>query len=148
VARALPWLVTPVCIWRLPIAFGFEMGALDGPWVWWQIPYVFALSLLSELGVLLTVGLVSSWGEVFPAWLPFVGGKRVPVAAAVVPATLAGLGGLYLVYDWVVAMFGSEPTPYAPGWNALAHTVSGLFVLWGPLLLALTYAYWQRRRGE
>ncbi|MCZ4119882.1 hypothetical protein [Streptomyces sp. H39-S7] len=35
--------------------------------------------------------------------------------------------------------------PYAPGWDTLAMTVSGLLTLWGPLLLALTYAYYRRR---
>ena len=40
---------------------------------------------------LLTLGLVQRWGEVFPRWIPFLAGKRVPPALAIVPASLVSI---------------------------------------------------------
>ena len=33
-------------------------------------------------------GLVRRWGEIFPRWIPFLPGKRVPLAMANVPASV------------------------------------------------------------
>lgn len=49
------------------------------------------LGLAALGGAVLTLGLVSRWGEVFPAWLPGFRGRPVPVLAAVVPATLVAV---------------------------------------------------------
>ncbi|MCX4748849.1 hypothetical protein OG455_25600 [Kitasatospora sp. NBC_01287] len=46
-ARAIPLLLLPWCLWRLPFAFGFQMGLLPNspqPWHWWHIGYVFGLT--------------------------------------------------------------------------------------------------------
>ena len=42
-------------------------------------------------GAILTLELVLRWGEVFPRWIPFLGGKRVPISLAVVPASLVAV---------------------------------------------------------
>ena len=42
-------------------------------------------------GATLTVGLVRPWGELFPRWMPFVGGRRVPPALAVAPASFVAV---------------------------------------------------------
>ncbi|MBO0651624.1 hypothetical protein J1792_02025 [Streptomyces triculaminicus] len=151
-AHLIPLLGLPVCLWRLPIAFGYMMGiGLEPPSepLWFTIPYVFGLSLLSEAFALLCFGLVRPWGEVVPRWIPRIGGRRVPPFAVIVPATLAGLGLTALLADWVLCTFGlagfSNPDFDNAGWASLANTVSGLFVLWGPLVLAQTYGYYRRR---
>ncbi|MFF4214869.1 hypothetical protein [Streptomyces nondiastaticus] len=151
-ARLLPLLGLPVCLWRLPIGFDFMMGMDMEPESWprWaMVTYVGALSLLSEAAALLCRGLVRPWGEVVPRWIPLLGGRRIPPFAAIVPAALGGLFLTLLLADWVLCMFGVagfSDVPYTSvWWRALAATVSGLFVLWGPLVLALTYAYYRRR---
>ncbi|MEU4796277.1 hypothetical protein [Streptomyces sp. NPDC023327] len=147
-ARSLSLLALPVCVWRLPFAFGYGMGGAAPDPAWWNMPYVLGLSLLTELAALLGLGLVRPWGEVFPAWLPRLGGRRVPPAAVIVPGALAGLLFSALCADWLrlACTQGPDAWPYADGWNVLAMTVSGLMTLWGPLLLALTFAYYRRRR--
>ncbi|KJY25692.1 hypothetical protein VR45_38820 [Streptomyces sp. NRRL S-495] len=140
--RALPLLALPVCLWRLPFGFGFQMG-MDMPRedlsLWVTVPYVLALSLLSEAFALLCAGLVRPWGERVPAW--------VVVAAG----TMAGGAFTALAVQWVLTTFelaGFQEVDFVNGWwRALAAVTSGLFVLWGPLILALTYAYHRRRRA-
>ncbi|MFB4273345.1 hypothetical protein [Nonomuraea sp. GTA35] len=150
-AYALPWLLLPSCLWRLPFAFHFEMGQLDDAPVsplWITIPYVFGLSVLTELAALLSIGLVRRWGEVVPSWIPVIGGRRVPPMAAVVPAVTGGLV-LSVVSVWMVLTWlgFSERMAYENGWwQALAMVCITPLALWGPTVLALAYAYHRRRR--
>ena len=37
------------------------------------------------------LGLVQRWGEVFPRWMIGLAGRRVPIALAVVPASLVSV---------------------------------------------------------
>ncbi|UKY50352.1 hypothetical protein [Streptomyces inhibens] len=148
VAHLIPLVALPVCLWRLPIGFGYGMGGAVLPPAWFNAPYVVGLSVLSESFALLTFGLVRRWGEVVPDWIPKVGGKRIPPFAVIAPGALAGLAFLALMVHWAFGAFrigGASGFPYADGWDTLAITVSGLFTLWGPLLLVLTYAYYRRR---
>ncbi|MCX5376881.1 hypothetical protein [Streptomyces sp. NBC_00091] len=152
-ARLLPLLALPVCLWRLPIGFGFQMGMDTPPTpqpLWITVPYVLTLSLLTEACALLCAGLVRPWGETVPAWVPVLRGRRIPPYAVTVPAALAGLGFTFLTVDWALCVFhiaGFSDVGFTNGWwQALSVTVSGLFVLWGPLILALTHAYHRRRR--
>jgi hypothetical protein len=46
------------------------------------------LGWVAVAGAVLTLGLIRPWGEVYPRWLPLVGGRRVPPALAIVPAAL------------------------------------------------------------
>ncbi|MCA6094865.1 hypothetical protein LE181_22170 [Streptomyces sp. SCA3-4] len=151
-AHLMPLVGLPVCLWRLPIGFGFRMGMLDDPdphSLWFTVPYVFTLSLLSEAFALTCLGLVRWWGETVPQWVPFAGGRRIPPMLVIVPATLAGLVFLGLLADYVLCVFeiaGFATVPYDNGWwELLANVVSGLFLLWGPMVLAMTWAYHRRR---
>ncbi|MFF0738803.1 hypothetical protein ACFYVL_00200 [Streptomyces sp. NPDC004111] len=148
VAHAIPLVALPVGIWRLPFAFGYGMGGEPLSPAWYNAPYVFGLTLLTEILALLSFGLVRRWGEVVPHWVPGLGGRRVPPAAAIVPATLGGLVftglGIHWLYEAVAV--GTAAWPYDEGWDILAMVMSGLLNLWGPLLLVLTYAYYRRRR--
>ncbi|MEV6951164.1 hypothetical protein [Streptomyces sp. NPDC051183] len=154
VARLIPLIGLPVCLWRLPVGFGFLMG-MDVPRaqqpLWLTVPYVLTLSLLSEAFALLCSGLVRRWGEVVPDAVPVFGGRRIAPSVVIVPATVAGLALTLLTVDWVLCILGIagfSDVGYTNGWwRALAATVSGLFALWGPLVLALTYSYYRRRCG-
>ncbi|MER5478684.1 hypothetical protein ABT026_17185 [Streptomyces sp. NPDC002734] len=148
VAHAIPLVVLPVGIWRLPIGFGYGMGGEPMSPAWYSAPYVIGLTILTEILALLSFGLVRGWGEVVPHWVPRLGGRRIPPAAAIIPATLGGLLLTALCIHWLyeAATAGTAAWPYDEGWDVLAMAMSGLMNLWGPLLLVLTYAYYRRRR--
>ena len=93
-------------------------------------------------GAILTVGLVRPWGEVFPRWMPFVGGRRVPPALAIAPgafvAVLVFAAGLGITRDLL--------RDGLPEIDWLAHAPGLLWPFWGLGLGAATLAYHYRRR--
>ncbi|MGC5015149.1 hypothetical protein ACLQ2R_30675 [Streptosporangium sp. DT93] len=100
----------------------------------------YSLTIGAVGGALLTTGLAMSWGETFPRWVPYLGGRRVPVTMAVIPATVvtvavtvAGLA----VWRWAILGGGINGSA-APGL---------LWVPWGVALGVATLAYRQRRRN-
>lgn len=155
-AHAAAWTTVPSGLWRIalglgvPVGFTGELAAETFRAPGWTItPYVIALSLATEALALLTLGLVRPWGERLPAWLPLVGGRAVPTAAA---ATAAGLGAAAVTAITVSGALGwSDPgamgDPDAPqGLAGLVMTACYLPLLaWGPLLAAVTVAYVVRR---
>lgn len=151
-AKALPFVVLPHCLWRLPFAFGFTMGMVDpgaGAQPWWASAYVVGLSVVTEALTVLCTGLVAGWGERVPGWVPVIGGLAVRPMAAVVPGLL---GGLALVALWDTmplawfGLFGFHEVGFSSGWwMALARVCISPVMLWGPIVLALTYAYYRRR---
>lgn len=158
-AYALPLILLPSCLWRLPFALHFEMGQLQEggmPAYWLSIPYVLGLSVLTEVIAILTIGLVRGWGEVAPAWIPVIGGRRVRPMAAVVPAVLGGLI-LTLLFTSVpigggrrLTLTGSVDTiAYAnDAWQTLATVCVAPIAAWGPITLALAVAYYRRRTAR
>ncbi|WP_243711308.1 hypothetical protein [Actinomadura sp. KC216] len=141
----------PSSLWRIGLALGFPLGYTDqglrelvGPTVWGPV-YLIALSVLTEVAALLTLGLVQRWGQVVPRWLPFVGGKSVPLHAVIVPAWL---GVAVLSVAWTPLLLWWA-TPHED-MTDLGHTVVGLLYLplvaWAPLLAALTLSYQRRHR--
>ncbi|MFI2507309.1 hypothetical protein [Streptomyces sp. NPDC018972] len=150
VAYAVPLTVLPSGIWRLPVAFG-DGGGLG------ERAYVVSLSVLSEIFAFTAIGLIARWGEVFPQWIPFLRGRRVPRRAAVLPAAIgaAGLTLLFTLLFIVSEVRGTTirgddlPADYpsqAGGWEAAwFYFCYAPLTLWGPLLGVLTVAYWKRR---
>ncbi|GAA3150602.1 hypothetical protein [Nonomuraea salmonea] len=116
--------------------------------MWITIPYVFGLSVLTEAAALLCIGLVRRWGEVVPGWIPAIGGRRVPPMAAVVPATGGGLLLAALTVWMALTWAGvSDRIAYENGWwEVLSMVCLTPMALWGPITLALAWAY-HRRRG-
>jgi hypothetical protein len=110
----------------------------------------------AQLGLaLLTVGLIRPWGEVFPRWLPALGGRRVAVAFAVGAATAgAVLVGVWLWSAVVMDLLGAQHSPASrshPGARCRGgRCCAGMRrCCYGPpLLLALTWHYLRRRRGS
>lgn len=160
-AYVIPFLVLPSSLWRIavctfhaPIALGDTTSGTLPRWLPLEV-YVVLLSLLTELLAFTAVGLVARWGEVFPRWIPVLRGRRVPVPAAVIPAT-AGAAALTAIWTACAATIPFQRTlagqPLHDGpmdfhhWQGiLAVAAYTPLLLWGPLLGALTLTYWRRR---
>lgn len=168
-ARIAPYLVTaavlPSCVWRIA-AFTLHVPLVDGSLGSGDIPsgipgvslavYMILLSVFSELVAFTAFGLVARWGEVFPRWIPALRGRPVPRLLATVPAAL-GSAALTLLWTWVTVSLSlgrridGRPRP-ADGlltvhdWHGVVSIAAyAPLLLWGPLLAALTVAYWKRR---
>ncbi|WP_446665884.1 hypothetical protein [Flexivirga sp. B27] len=139
-------------LWRLPLIFGASMGLDDAsvddmmshPW-WMRAGYLIGLGVLSDGLAFLALGLVRSWGETFPRWLPVVGGRPVPVLFA---APLALLGGLGATLFGMAVVFGFPSNVDAwDGWAVLMYACYAPLAFWGPSLIAVTIDYIRRRRS-
>jgi len=65
----------------------FRSGQESGTWIYGAL----FLGNFILVGAVLMPGLVQRWGEVFPRWMIGLAGRRVPIALAVVPASLASV---------------------------------------------------------
>ncbi|WP_210747821.1 hypothetical protein [Actinomadura latina] len=171
-ALAVPFTVLPSGLWRiavfalhLPIIAEDDLGPGDGPgggrgdlpgWLPMEV-YVVLLSVFSELVAFTAVGLIARWGEVFPRWVPWVRGRRVPITAAVIPAAV---GAAILTVLWTVSIVNGlvfretiqgRPLPdgfpiHFGSWEGVLGVVAyAPLVAWGPLLGVVTVAYFRRR---
>jgi hypothetical protein len=150
-AHAAALVPLPSSLWRLGLALGFPLGYTEnglrdliGPTAWGPL-YLVALSVLSEIAALLTLGLVHRWGEVVPKWIPYLGGTKIPSKAVVIPSWIgvAILTALWtpLSFWWVIPHPDMTPT----GAMAVGFVYLPL-VAWAPLLAAVTLCYQRRRR--
>lgn len=98
------------------------------------------IGLSAVLAMILTLGLISRWGEVFPRWVPIVGGREVPVNLAVVPGAF---GALVLCVSGPGLVVNAVESGYAM--DAFLMLLTFPTPVWGPLLAAAVYAYWRRR---
>ncbi|MET7971427.1 hypothetical protein [Micromonospora sp. NPDC005305] len=150
--------LVPSGLWRIALAFGAPAGFAAGtPLHADNFPgalsfYLIGLSVVAELLGLLTLGLVQHWGEVLPSWVPLLGGRRIPVLAAVVPAAL-GAAAVTLISVWGAWTWNGPDNmghPDAP--DGIAYWVMTVcyapLLLWGPLLAVVTAAYYRRRRHQ
>jgi drug/metabolite transporter superfamily protein YnfA len=100
------------------------------------------LALVSIGGTILTRGLIKSWGEVFPRWIPLWAGKRVPPALAIVPA---GLVSIMLTITGIEVVLGFS-IRNLQNWGASTPLL--LFLIWGIALGVATIFYYYRRQGR
>lgn len=143
-------LPLPYAATRLAWAMGFPLGVsnefLRMSEASGAATVELSLSGMAIVGALLTLGLVQHWGEDFPGWLPGVGGKRVPPALAIVPASIAAvlltIGGLSIWRAWLI---GGLPLA-EDGWGTVVPAL--VFLPWGITLGLATYAYSERRRRD
>ncbi len=149
-AHLVPLVTLPSALWRLGLVVGLSMGMLDnGARVevgGWESVYIVGLSVVSEGVALLTLGLVRPWGERAPAWIPVIGGRRIPPSAVIVPAAI---GTVMLALIWAYA-FRDFPNvgeiEYThTAWKVLLIACYTPLMLWAPLLAAVTVAYYRRR---
>jgi hypothetical protein len=98
------------------------------------------LGAFAVVGAVLTLGLVQRWGEVFPRWMVGLAGRRVPIALAVVPATLVA-----------VLVMSAALSVLAVGAPAMMGNAAGapmlLWPFWSVALAVAALAYQRRRRG-
>lgn len=153
-ARAVPLVLLPSTLWRFALGAGIPVGfsgqlARDFAAPGWMItPYVIGLSLVAEGFGLLTLGLVQPWGEVLPRWLPILGGRKIPVLAAVIPAILGAAAVTLLTFGMAASWYGpgNNGNPEAP--QGIAGLVMMLcyapMLAWGPLVAAVAVAYYRR----
>jgi len=100
------------------------------------------LALVSIGGTILTRGLIKSWGEDFPRWIPIWAGKRVPPALAIVPA---GLVSIMLTITGIDVVLGFS-IGNLQNWGASTPLL--LFPIWGIALGVATIFYYYRRQGR
>jgi hypothetical protein len=139
VLAPLPYEVTRVA-WFLGVPLGITDDFLrmmqDTPGM---LEIGLGCAVASTLGGVLTHGLVRRWGEVYPRWIRFRAGRRVPPALAVVPAAVVAV---VLVPAGLMNFRGD-----------ITRDTWGLFVpgtfwlVWAVALGAATLAYHLRRRG-
>ena len=143
-ALALPYPVVRIG-WALGIPVGVPAGYLDGSDLVLRLMEA-GLGLLAIGGAVLTLGLVRPWGRVVPRWVPRLGGRPVPVRAAVVPGLLAGvmiLAAGLRVAGWTVS---GEIELTAGTWGTGAPGLA--WPAWGLAVAAATHAYALARRAE
>ncbi|WP_136708581.1 hypothetical protein [Agromyces sp. H66] len=89
---------------------------------------------------LLTLGLILPWGLTFPRWMPRIGGRPVPAAAAVVPGSIAA--GALCVSAGSMLLINTD----APVDVVILNLVLPLW-FWGPSLALAVWGYaaWRRR---
>ena len=155
-AHAVPLTVLPAGVWRIALGLGVPLGfspaalkADDMPG--WGTVWVIFLTLLTEALALLSLGLVRPWGEVVPDRVPGLARRRIPPAAVVFAGSV---GGAILTVMWTFAVLGLLPVAGldrvdqftgGAGWRALLIACYAPALLWGPIVLWLTYRYHRRR---
>ena len=141
--------------WALGIPLGMSeehlrQGQESGTWISGLFLANFGL-----VGAVLMLGLVQRWGEVFPRWMIGLDGRRVPIALAVVPASLASVllmvGGIGIWSDLArmvaaLAAAGAEEIEII-GEISFVVGPTLLFPVWALALAVATLGYYFRRRG-
>ncbi len=154
-------LVVPVfyALTRYAWALGFPLGMSEaylrrgqesGTWTSGLFLATFGL-----VGAVLTLGLVQRWGEVFPRWMIGLAGRRVPIALAVVPASLVSVllvvGGIG-IWSGLAQMVAALVAGGVEGIGIIGGIIfqvgpTLLFPVWGVALTVATLGYYFRRRG-
>jgi hypothetical protein len=154
-------MVAPVfyAFTRYAWALGFPLGMSEEYLRWGQesgtwISGLF-LATFILVGAVLMLGLVQRWGEVFPRWMIGLAGRRVPIALAVVPASLASVllivGGIG-IWSGLAQMIGALVAGGGKDIGIIGGIVfhvgpTLLFPVWGLALAVATLGYYYRRRG-
>jgi hypothetical protein len=141
--------------WALGIPLGISeehlrWGQENGTWISGLFLATFGL-----VGAVLMLGLVQRWGEVFPRWMIGLAGHRVPIALAVVPASLVSVllivGGIGIWSD-LGQMVANLVAAGVTGKEIIGQVIfvlgpTLLFPVWGVALAVATLGYSYRRRG-
>ena len=142
--------------WALgfPLGLGEEQyrrGQESGMWTSGAL----SLGTFCLVGAVLMLGLVQPWGEVFPRWSFGLAGHRVPIAMAVVPASLASVllivGGIG-IWSGLGQMVANLEASGVEGIEIIREIIfqvgpTLLFPVWGVALAVATLGYYYRRRG-
>lgn len=135
------------------LGFGVDVGFTGGLGSLYRgtpiMVYVLILSVASQAAACLVLGLVRPWGEQVPHWIPWLGGRHIPLLAGVIPAATGALVVTGLCAAVTLVSVGPLANPDFP------HGTAGLIMdacyapllAWGPLVAVLTLAYVRRRRA-
>jgi hypothetical protein len=144
---------------RYAWALGFPLGMSEeslhrgqesGTWISGLFLATFGL-----VGEILMLGLVQRWGEVFPRWMLGLAGRQVPIALAVVPASLVSVllivGGI-AIWSGLTQMAANLMVGGAEDIEIIVAIIfqvgpTLLFPVWGVALVVATLGYDYRRRG-
>ncbi|HYF95438.1 MAG TPA: hypothetical protein VD969_24775 [Symbiobacteriaceae bacterium] len=154
-------MVAPVfyAFTRYAWALGFPLGMSEEYWRrgqesgMWTSGLFLATFIL--VGAVLQLGLVQRWGEVFPRWLIGLAGRRVPIALAVFPTSLAavllvvgGTGIWSRLGQMVAALVAGGAGGTGIIWEVIIQVgPTLLFPVWGVALAVATLGYYYRRRS-
>jgi hypothetical protein len=134
--------------WALGIPLGISekylrLGQESGIWTSGLFLATFGL-----VGAALMLGLVQHWGEAFPRWMIGLAGRRVPIALAVVPASIVSVllmvGGIS-IWSGYAQMAGEAVASGQDMGIVVGPTL--LFPVWAVSLAVATLGYYYRRRG-
>jgi hypothetical protein len=104
-------------------------------------------------GGLLTLGLIQKWGEIFPRRFPLIGGRRVPILLAVIPASIVAIAvtaaGFVFTFEILAVLLHPVSTDNlisSQNWSTVGPMI--FWIPWGITLGLATIAYYYRRRGR
>ncbi|MEV5972043.1 hypothetical protein [Streptomyces sp. NPDC051921] len=132
-----------------------ERNGASGIWLTLGSWGLDATVLLAVLGVFLLWGLLRPWGQVFPRWVPFLRGRRVPRWLPLTPALLGaaslarygviGIGYCALATAGVVTMRQGD---FASSGDMLLAAWPGMIAFggYGVALAVAARSYWLRTR--
>lgn len=145
IAAVLP---LPSGIWRIALVVGLPSGYTAEGLADLNLDEagglsLIVLTLLIEGAALLTLGLVSPWGEHVPGWIPRWGGRRVCPRLVVLAASV---GAAVLLVMWTpLVTWWSIPHPeLTDSGSTLVGLLYVPLVAWAPLLVAVTIDYHRR----
>lgn len=96
------------------------------------------LGVASFAAATLTIGLVRPWGRVFPAWLPLLGRRPVPVLLPALAAISVGVVMTVAGKSLLQGLLMERAAGGDPPWSFLFLVP---MPVWGPALVAAGYAY-------
>lgn len=142
-------------MWRLHmLAWGAGWELADEFRSGGLLVYVLGLIVLEALASVAPLALVQRWGEVWPGWVPRLGGRRIsPTVVAAVASLGAALTTIIIaVTFWQLASLTAQGisnpiTQVEPGWHRafmLAHYVP--WVLWPAGLWVAIVGFVRRHR--
>jgi hypothetical protein len=111
----------------------------------WESAYLVCLSATIEGLALLAFGLVRPWGERAPRRVPVIGGQRLPPRVVTAAAATGALLVTLIALMFFVPRDNLSTMEATDTGLAIAIACYAPLLLWGPLLGALTIAYYRRR---
>lgn len=131
----------PYCLirltWLTPWPYGMDPATLEADIRIWGV----LLSAGGWAGLVLTIGLIRPWGEIFPRWMPFLAGRRVPVWFA------AGPGSFIAAVLCISAIPMIRAFAESGMEGGLMSMVIFPFWFWGPMLALAVWGYVLHRRS-
>ncbi len=131
----------PYCLirltWLTPWPYGMDPATLPADIRIWGL----LLSSGGWAGLVLTIGLIRPWGEIFPRWMPFLAGRAVPIWFA------AGPGSFIAAILTVSAVPMLRAFTTAGLQDGLLSLVIFPFWFWGPMLALAVWGYVLHRRS-